>query len=91
MTMTTTDRCTCERGWRPVSDAYARQEAEIPQAADLDSYRLSPPGSDMRARWAAYRAHKNSVYPCPTCRPEAMRRWQNGCYRSGHVPCITCR
>ena len=43
--------------------------------------------------WAKYRAMLNTVYPCPTCRPQQFHRWRHGCYRTNHARsrCKLCR
>lgn len=29
-------------------------------------------------------AAADSVFPCPTCKPEQYRRWRNGCFTPNH-------
>lgn len=33
---------------------------------------------------ATYARALNTVFPCPTHRPDQFRRWRNGCWRPGH-------
>lgn len=81
----------CENGNRLVTDAWARQEAGIPQDADLDVLRRVAAGNDetpgdsvLADRLAKYAALANTAYPCPTCRPAQFARWRNGCFAPNH-------
>jgi hypothetical protein len=52
--------------------------------------RPETPAVDILARYAKA---LNTVFPCPTCRPDQFARWRNGCYRPGHQPkrCKLCK
>lgn len=44
-------------------------------------------------QWGRYTSALNTVFPCPTCRPDQFSRWRHGCYRPGHAPkrCRLCK
>ena len=88
-----TPPCECDNGFRPVTEAYARQEAGIAQDADLAAYRAAPLGTDEADRWSKFWTVLNSVFPCPSCRPRQFERWHHGCFRPGHVAkrCNLCK
>lgn len=82
---TTTRDCDCTAGWREVTDVFARQEAKLPQDADLNAYAAAEHGTTERDAWRRYIAILNSVYPCPTCKPAQFHRWRHGCFGPDHV------
>lgn len=84
--------CDCTGGFREVTEVYARQEAGIPQDADMDAYRRAAIDTPEHAAWCKFAAIANSVYPCPTCRPGQFKKWRNGCYQPNHhrKTCRTC-
>lgn len=54
-----------------------------------------PPDSDLALieQMAKFRAALNTVFPCPTCRPNQFARWRHGCWRPNHVAarCRLCK
>lgn len=72
--------CICGgAGWMSVDEDYVRRHA-----AGIGG----PVGTALPA--GLLEALRNSVLPCPDCRPTAYRLWAEGHFRPGHV-CATCR
>lgn len=46
--------------------------------------RYPMPDTTLLDMWGKYRAALNTVYPCPTCRPNQFHRWRHGCYTANH-------
>lgn len=68
----------CVGGWAPVNDEYvARQLAKLPEHADEE------------VRSAVRALLRDSVYPCPTCRPEQYELWSGGHFAPDHT-CESC-
>lgn len=68
----------CDGGWVPVNDEYVtRQMATYREPKDQDAY------AQRR------KVIRESIYPCPSCRPELYDRWRGGHLVSGHY-CQEC-
>lgn len=78
--MTSEQLCTgdCERGWRAVSDVYVDRRI-AGYVTNLDPAKVA----------AVRRQAQESVYPCPSCRPQQYERWVRGHLDSGHT-CPEC-
>lgn len=74
----------CDHGWRYVGEEYL-----------ADRWPITPGMTEaqIEAAYAKREAYREQVYPCPDCRPDAFRRWANGCFRGEHraTKCDLCR
>lgn len=69
----------CIGGFAPVNDAYIDTELrKLPQTLNPDAR------SDLRTRI------RDSVYPCPSCRPEQYELWRGGHFAPDHT-CDECK
>lgn len=69
----------CDGGMVPVNDEYvAAQMAKLPERMEED------------ARSALRKLHRESLYPCPSCRPEQYELWRGGHFAPDHS-CDECR
>jgi hypothetical protein len=77
--------CDCRGGSREVTEVFARQEAGIPDGADLETWAHAPANTPERDAYAKLVGMRNTVYPCPQCNAEQFKRWRNGCFRPNHA------
>lgn len=70
----------CDGGWVPVTEEYVQRQ----------SRRDLPAHADPEARADHEIALRNSVYPCPACRPEQYELWRGGHFAPDHT-CDECR
>lgn len=66
----------CEHGWRYATDAYVDELIPLPPNGTEEAI-----AAVLRKREGLYGTF---VFPCSECRPEAFRRWANGCFRADH-------
>jgi hypothetical protein len=70
----------CLDGWLPVTEGYVDDQVQ-----KLRSVAAMTP--EERAEREA--AHRNSVTPCPMCRPEQYELWRGGHFELNHT-CPEC-
>jgi hypothetical protein len=82
------DNDRCDNGWIAPTEAYVQHHAPMPADPGPDaSHAVITEYEIVAARAeASQAAHRNDVYPCKTCRPEAFFRWAGRHYEAGHDP-----
>lgn len=76
----------CDFGWRNTPPEYVEDLFPLPNPPGqlLTAEELAAYEARVATVWERRESFTGAVFPCPDCRPEAFRRWANGCWRPGH-------
>lgn len=66
----------CDRGWRYATPQYVESRFPFPPHATAEQ---------IATTYRLREEYREFVLPCAECRPEAFRRWANGCWEPGHA------